>query len=383
MIGVLGVSGLAGFWLAWGPRYAQDAPIPPQPPAFGAQDSSFRAREVGTPITLFVNFDGVELGSCSPSNSKKDCHWYNNEPIAAFSGDLQAKVAILDAMRRHTDHYGVQITATRPDHGDYAMVVYGGTEEEFGALGSAPSGDCFDSRPNEIAFVHLDGEFASWIVAGSTTALHEAAHTWGLDHIDLESEIMFPAGDNSPTSFDDRCHRIVGDTDLTDGEPSCAEINTSSCGSAGQQNSHLVLSELFGPAYVDVSPPVLELTAPRDGEYFQGPASFDVVLEIRDDLHPQSYTMWTWYGDGPRPADSTTTLSPGFRVEALPIGTWSFHVAVADEAGHEAQLDFEIEVGVDPPPDPEPDGCRSGGAGPRSPMATILPVLLAWRRRRR
>jgi hypothetical protein len=364
-------------------RLPYDGYVPPQPPVFGDGDVGFRHRDLGSPTTLFVNFDGIELDSCSPSNSKKDCHWYNNDPIAAFSGNIQARVAILDAMRRHVDAYGVRVTGARPDDGDYTMVVYGGTEEEFGALGSAPSGDCLDSRPNEIAFAHLDGELTEWVVAGSTTALHEAAHTWGLDHIDLPTEIMYPEGDNTPTAFDDACHRIVADTSLGDGEPSCPDFNTDICGATGQQNSHAALTQLFGPAYVDVTVPRLELVSPDDGEYFQAPAAFDVVLEVVDDLHPQSYTMWTWYGDGPRPDDSTITPAPGFTVEDLPVGTWSFHVAIADEAGYETQLDFEIEVGVDPPPDPESGGCRVATPVPPLPLAAILPALLVLARRRR
>jgi hypothetical protein len=375
-------------WATWllaaGDRFRQDVLVGPAPPPFNSASEVFRERELGSGISLYVNFDGVDLGSCNPSNSKKNCHWYNNDPIAPYSGDTQARVAIVQAMRRHTDAYGIRITTLRPENGDYAMVVYGGTEKEFGALGSAPAGDCLDTLPNEIAFAHLDGDLAPWVVAGSTTALHEAAHTWGLDHIDLATEIMYPEGDNSPTSFDDRCHRIVADTNLADGEPSCPDLDTEICGAAGQQNSHAVLTRLFGPPYVDTVAPAIELVSPEDGEYFQAPADFDVVLEIRDDLHPQAYTMWTWYGDGPRPADSTTTVAPGFRVDALPVGTWSFHVAVADEAGLETQLDFEIEVGVDPPAPPQDGGCRVSGPPSRAGADLgFLPLLLARRRRRR
>lgn len=377
-------------WLVLaGERHRQDVDIGPAPPPFGEADVELRDRELGTGITLYVNFDGVDLGKCSPSNSKKNCHWYNNDPIAAFSGDTQTKVAILQAMRRHTERYGVRITTLRPDDGDYAMIVYGGTEEEYGALGSAPSGDCNDRRPNEIGFAHLDGELATEVVTGSTTALHEAAHTWGLDHIDLRTEIMFPEGGGVPTAFDDRCHRVVDDVALTTAEPSCPDVNAAVCDDEGQQNSDTILTQLFGPAYVDTIAPEIDLASPDDGQYFQAPADFDVVLDVVDDLHPQAYTMWTWYGDGPRPADSTTTVSPGFRVTALPVGTWEFHVALADEAGNESRLDFAIEVGVDPPPPPHEDGgCRIGAAAPAgaprsAPMLAILPLLLVRRRRRR
>ncbi len=376
----------AAWWFAaWAalPPYPQDAPIPPQPPPFGGVDIVFRDDDGPSPITIFMNFDGAELGACSPSSSRRNCHWYNNDPIAPFSGDLQTRLAIVQAMRRNTDAMGVRVTTLRPEDGDYVMVVYGGTAEEYGALGSAPAGDCGDQIPNEIAFAHLDGELAPWVIAGATTALHEAAHTWGLDHVDLEREIMFPAGGNTPTAFDDRCHRVVDDVALSDGEPTCPDVNVQLCGARGQQNSQASLGALFGPAYVDIEPPRLALRSPEDGQYFQAPASIDVVLDVYDDLHPQSYTMWTWYGDGPRPTDPTMTLVPGFRIEQLPVGSWSFHIAVADEAGHETQLDFDVEVGVDPPPEPEGSGCRVAPIAPPWPHLAVLPALLVVVRRRR
>ena len=32
-------------------------------------------RKLGTNTTIFVNFDGVTIGECDPSNSHKNCHW--------------------------------------------------------------------------------------------------------------------------------------------------------------------------------------------------------------------------------------------------------------------------------------------------------------------
>ncbi len=367
------------------PRHRLDAPLPPAPAhRYGNDEPTFR-RTPGANTVLFVNFDGVELGDCNPSNSKKNCHWYNHDPIPPFSGDLTARVSVLQAMRRHADAYGIRITGVRPPADvDYTMVVYGGTEEKYEALGSAPSGDCFDENPNEIAFAHLDGELAGWITAGATTALHEAAHTWGLDHVDLEGEIMFPSGNNTPTAFDDECLQIVADTELLPGGESCPDLNDELCGQGDRQNSTAVLTGLFGAPYVDTIAPTIRLAEPEDGAYFQVPGDFEVVLELDDDLHPQQYAMWAWYGDGARPADAKQTVEPGFDVVDLPVGTWQFHVVVADEAGNESQLDFEVEVGVDPPPDPPADsGCGCGPATPRAAWLAMLPMLLARPRRRR
>lgn len=114
------------------------------------------------------------------------------------------------------------------------------------------------------------------------------------------------------------------------------------------------------------------------------PGNFDVVLALDDDLHPQEYSMWAWYGDAARPEDAKQTVEPGFAVVDLPVGTWSFHVVVADEAGNESQLDFEIEVGVDPPPDPpDESGCACGPSSPGPAGLVVLPLALAMRRRRR
>ena len=170
-----------------------------------------RARELGRPTTLFVNFDGITLGSCNPSNAKKNCHWYNDGvEFPPFSGSLQTRVSVLQAMRRAVSELGIRVTGVRPgDDEDYAMVVYGGTEEDFGVLGSAPAGDCYDQLPGEIGFAHIDGELVDWVSGGATTALHEAGHTWGLDHIDVDTGIMYPEGNNVPTGYRQECDGII------------------------------------------------------------------------------------------------------------------------------------------------------------------------------
>lgn len=383
----------AALWLTLaGPQRTElhplDAEVPPRPPPSSGLE--FRAREVGTGTTMYVNFDGIDLGECNPGNSKKNCTWYNfDEDIPAFSGTLQTQVSVMQAIRRDVADFGVRVTGLRPP-GDqnYVMVVYGGTEAKYGALGSAPSGDCLDQNPNEVAFAHLDGATATWVNGGATTALHEAAHTWGLDHVDLEGDVMYPASDNGPTAFADGCNPVVADADLTLGGVGCPEVNADLCGDEAQQNARPLLTMLFGPAYVDVTRPTIALAELEDGQYFQRPATFDVVLDVDDDLHPQTYEMWAWLADDPRPEQPATVLAPGFAVDDLPVGSWTFHVVVADEAGHESeQLDFTIEVGLDPPPVPEHDGgCRIAMAPvPAGLVALVVvgPLLLARPRRRR
>lgn len=376
-----------------GVRHRLDMPLPDPPASLQAAPRPTRDREVGTPTTLFVNFDGVTLTECQPSNSKEDCTWYNiGAEIEPFSGTMQTKVSVLQAMRRAAADYGIRVTGVRPpDDEDYTMVVYGGTEDIFGALGSAPSGDCLDQRPNQIAFAHVDGDLNEWINGGANTALHEAAHSWGLDHIDIDTGIMFPTGNNLQTGYRRSCDQVVEDLALTPVDGRCWELNESLCGNAGLQNAGELLTMMFGPAYVDATPPTIELVEPEDGEYFQAPASFDVVLDVDDDLHPQQYDMRVWLNDDP-PPEPGPTVDPAFALEGLPIGTWEIHIELTDNAGHATQLDFTVEVGADPPPvqTDEEEGCGCRATDPRRRFGVsaalwcvVLGTGLARRRRRR
>jgi hypothetical protein len=382
---------LGALWLAAGGLHPMDAPIPDPPPTprSATLEGPQRPHEIGTTHTVFVNFDGIDLGECNPSDSHRNCHWYNfDREFPPFSGSDQIKVAIMQAMRDDAEEFGLRITSQRPPSSEgYTMVVYGGEEVDYGALGSAPSGDCYNMKPNEIAFAHLDGELVEWINGGSTTALHESAHTWGLDHVDVDGTIMFPAGNNSPAYFNDGCGEFVPSPDRPD--PSCPEINAMFCASSNQQHDFSLLRWMFGEPYVDTTPPTVELVEPMDGQYFQVPGKFSVIVDVFDDLHPQAYSQWAWIeGMGARPAEPSTVVSPGFNVDGLPIGSYTFNLVIADEAGHEASLSFEVEVGEDPPPDPvveDPDeGCactatREGVSG--GSVLGWLVLLLAIRRR--
>lgn len=360
---------------------------PPRPDALTSSPRTTAAREVGTPVALFVNFDGITLSECNPSNARKNCHWYNDGvEIPPFSGSVQTRVSVLQAMRRSVSELGVRVTGVRPEGDEpYTMVIYGGTEEEFGVLGSAPAGDCYDQLPGEIGFAHIDGELVDWVSGGATTALHEAGHTWGLDHIDVDTGIMYPEGTNIPTGFRQECDGIIPGEEAL---PSCVPINQEICGANDLQNSRATLAMLFGPPYVDTTAPTITLAEPEDGEYFQQPGTFDVVLDIADDLHPQVYEMRAWLDDEPPPGSGTPAVAPGFTIRDLPVGSYTIHVAIADEAGNESQLDFQVDVGVDPPPiETESDGegcaCRaSAGRGVSATLALVGLVLPALARRR-
>ena len=351
----------------------------PRPPPRGLAPQP-QARKVGSNTTIYVNFDGVEISYCNPPNSHENCSWLEDgSRFEAYSGGLAQRVAILDAMRSQVADFGVRVTGQRPpDDEPYVMVVYGGDSIAEDALGRAPGGDCWDDLPNEIAHVYLDGERAAWINGGAGTALHEAAHTWGLDHVGLEGSMMAPSGGNTLVDFFDGCAQIVANTELdpvATGEASCPAINLELCGLSGFQHDVALLRLLFGEPYVDDHAPRLRLVRPFDGVYYQAPASFTVELEVVDDLHPQVYELAIAVPGLVDDPEFVAVRDPSFDVEALGVGEWTFELRLRDEAGNEGSLAFTVVVGDEEPVLDDGCACRSGDRGSIPPLGPIWAVF--------
>ena len=361
-----------------------DTPSEPSPRP-GTYTPRPAGRKLGAATTIFVNFDGVTIESCSPSNSHRNCHWLEaGRRFAPWSGSFAQRVAILDALRSLVADYGIRVTGQRPPADEpYVMIVYGGDSIEEEALGRAPPGDCWDDLPNEIAYVFLDGERSDWVNGGASTILHEAGHTWGLDHIGLNGALMSPAGGNLLAPPFAGCAAIVDGVEFDPAEPSCPEINLELCGLSSYQDAGAVLELLFGEPYVDDIAPRLELRRPFDGVYYQAPASFEVELEITDDLHPQRYELAI---EVPGLLDEPSfreLIEPRFEVDNLPLGDWTFELRLRDAAGNESQLRFRVEVGDDAPVADDGCSCRSGPATPDGRGLLSLALLALLRRPRK
>lgn len=348
-------------------------------------------RAAGTPELLYVNFDGgVLLDGCG-----NEAH-YNCSTLASlfdgyvgpFPGNETQRISILQATRKTLADFGVRVVVSRPpDDVDYTMVMYGDLGPQDFA-GVAPYIDCEDIHKNDTSFT---GAFDT-SNTGSTVILQEAAHTWGLEHVDAEFDVLNPFKSSGiHQSFTDECHRIVANTDLQPTPGSCNQIHTQFCES-GYQNSWQEMRWLFGPPIPDTTAPELEIISPLPDEVFVLPTTIPLVGTLTDDLDPQFYHFEIYY--------EGTSIYSGDNIELQllledpPKGEIELRIVVTDEAGNEGEQNVTFEVlpkGSELPDanddvllvdDPE-DSCAVARPGQRSFVGVLGFVVLALAQRRR
>lgn len=343
----------------------------------------------GTPVTLFVNFDGAVLRKGCGNDARRDCSSladYFDGYVGPFTGTDVQKLAIIQAIRRDVEDFGVRVVATRPpDDQDYTMVLYGDLGEQDFA-GVAPYIDCGNVWGHDTSF--SQGYTSS--STGSTVILQEAAHTWGLEHVDATFDILNPFKSSADQAFSDNCYKIVANTDLDETLGVCNVVHQLFC-EAGYQNSWQEMRYLFGTPVPDVSPPSLTITSPEDGSQHVRPVEVPLLGEIEDDLHPQLYDV-TIFQEGSvlyegRNAGLDLLLSNP------PAGVYDLEVRIADGGGNTAEdrVRFEVLPEGSELPEPEPDtselvddenfGCRL--TPPTSAALWLVLVAGLARRRRR
>lgn len=347
-------------------------------------------RAAGTPETLYINFDGGVLQTGCGNDPRYDCSTLAalfDGYVGPYDGNETQRISILQATRKDLKDFGVRVVIDRPPPDvPYTMVIYGDLGPQDFA-GIAPYIDCEDRRGGDTSFTQGFGSSNT----GSTVILQEAAHTWGLEHVDSELDILNPfksAGLNQ--SFRDECFKIVSDTDLTPTQGSCNQVHAQFC-ETGFQNSWQEMNLLFGPAIPDTVAPTLEITSPPDESTFVLPTTIPLLGNVQDDLHPQFYVVEVYDGDqliyeGDRIGLDLLLVNP-------PDGEYDLRVVIADEAGNTAEdrVRFDIlpegsELPLEPDEDGEDDpaeaGCRTGGAPSPGAWLLLLVALVPGRRAR-
>lgn len=285
--------------------------------------------------TLYVHFDGGTLGSCNNSSPQDNCSSIFPGTVLPYSGDAGKRASIIQLLRKRFEDVGISVTNVRPASGDYDMEMVGNWQgvDNPGFAGIAPGGDCWNNRGGEISFTL---EAAGTTDGMAEIILQEVGHTWGLDHVNDQTDLLYPTTQGQNKTFKDACIQVVSNTDLDPASGSCSH-HQEACGSFSQQNSYQELLLIFGESVPDTSAPTVLILEPGDGDVIEGDG-FELRLGFEDDQKPAVInTTITIDSDAlPEPIEEDGAFaSPaelGFPITGLPNGTYTITVNGADES---------------------------------------------------
>jgi hypothetical protein len=355
------------------------APVP-----WGGHDVEPTA--LGEPTILFVNFEGAVLRSGCGNDAHYDCSTLADTfdgYVGPYGGNLTQQAAILQTVRKHLAPLGVTAVSHRPpDDVEYSMVLYGDLGPQ-GFAGIAPYIDCGNVWKSDTSFSQ---GFKS-ANQGATVILQEAAHTWGLEHVNQPHDIMHPVTEGVAPTFVDECEKIVSNTSLDESSGVCNLVHTKFC-DAGHQNSQQELAWLFGPPVADTDPPEVVITSPEPESVHELPAVVALRASITDSLDPQFYNVSVRLdGEEIFAQEAYDDIDLAFAV-ADP-GEYAIELVVTDEAGNvggdAVTFTYVSEGELAPTLD---GGCRvasvetRGESGRSAPALALLLLPLVRRRRR-
>ncbi len=303
-----------------------------------------RTRALGDKI-LFVNFDGAQMNFCGNNDPVGDCSTIFQGVVLPYSGDAVKRASVIQVLRQRVTDFGITVTDLRPDAAPYDMEMVGNWQGEQPMFaGVAPNIDCFDNDGPEVSFTLESANTADGI---AEVVWQEAAHTWGLEHVDDPTDLLYPTTSGSNKQFRDTCSKIVEDTMLNPSSGYCNQMHTQFCDS-GWQNSYQELLELFGESIPDTIAPTIEITAPADGDVIVG--DFDLTVSFADDQHPVVIDATiTLAQDGeplgePQAGSYAGPMELPFPIVGLPAGEYTITVDGTDESGNPASDMIAITI---------------------------------------
>jgi MYXO-CTERM domain-containing protein len=324
-----------------------------------------------SPTLLFVNFDGGTMNGGCGDDSHNNCSTIIQGEIMPYPGDESDRAAVIQAVREDTTDFGIiTIDQRPPDNMPYAMVMVGEPNFDVGQVGGvAPGIDCGNNDPNDTSFAFL-------VTAGPNTIAtvinQEAAHTWGLEHVDDDLDNLFPtAGGTANPTYRDVCSQIVSNTDLNPSGGVCNEVHTMFCQS-GHQNSYQELLLVFGPPVPDNVAPTVSIDEPADGSAFAYEDDWDLVITLQDDRTPQILVTSIFFDDVEVVTDQqflNTTLDFPINGGDPPMGhglsegDHTIRVEITDEGGNPSSAEVTISIMGGPPPGADTSGDGTGGSG--------------------
>jgi MYXO-CTERM domain-containing protein len=373
--------------------------------------------------TIYLNFFGGMLTSGTiASEMQSGCVGGIDIDYPMYQGTNMQALTMIQVFENAMAPYAVRIAYEEapPAHLPYSMVMMGGDPtdigQDAGTLGVSCSSDCGDVWWRDTTFAFTEASNSALTLGN--TALQEAAHAFGLDHIDDSDHIMYPFASGGTKVWAQECTPY---NDATGGI-SCTYIHDVFCGEdAGMQNDHAELMAYFGPNEPDVEPPVVTIVSPADGDELPSGASVGVEAEISDNHEGYGWRLRVV------PEGGEELVAPAYEKEMswtfdVPDGTYDLYVEAIDHDGNEGSAVVRVYVGggapaettgdvddtgPDPTEDPsdtedsdeaeggdsegtgpaiedpmDPEGCACGVTAPHGAALGLL-VLAPLRRRRR
>jgi MYXO-CTERM domain-containing protein len=311
--------------------------------------------------TIFLNFFGGEMtGGTNASLMQSNCI-QGTRQYPGFVGSEAMALAIIETFQSKLEPYGVRVAYEEapPPELPYQMVMMGGKPGDVGfqngTLGVSCSSDCGDRwwRDTTLAFTASSNQ--TTILA--TTALQEAAHAFGLGHIDGSNHIMYPFATSGAKVWSTEC-TIYNDAT---GGINCKPTHDIWCG-GGAQNDDAELMAYFGSNTPDTEAPVVEIVSPPDGLEIEAGGSVEVEANITDNHDGAGWKIMI-YKDGELVEDKPSFLFESkWPLSGLPAGEYLIRVQAIDHDRNIGADEVTVHVGTPSSSGTGSDTDASGGS---------------------
>lgn len=316
--------------------------------------------------TIFLNFFGGVLSSgTNAAEGEAGCIGAVDVDYPPFEKTEAEAMAIIQVFEAAMAPYAVRIAFQEapPKHLPYSQVMIGGSPNDIGvqggALGVSCSSDCGDNWWRDTTFA-FSAQSNNATTLGNT-ALQEAAHAFGLDHIDGAQNIMYPFAGSGTKVWSNSCTPF---NDATGGI-SCTYIHRVFCPDGTSQNDDAELLAFFGPDAPDVNPPEVVITSPEDGLQVEPGTPVMVAADVSDDHEGYGWRLVVDPDEGDPQIVNAYQFQREWKAD-LPQGAYTIRVEAIDHDRNEGRDEIRLFVGVepvDPPPEKEGTGTESGGTG--------------------
>lgn len=299
--------------------------------------------------TIFLNFFGAEMSPGTNAALNESPCLSGPLDYPGFAGTEAQAIALIEVFERLMEPYGIRIAYDEvpPPELPYAMVMMGGSPGLLGlgngVLGVSCSSDCGDMWWRDATFAFTDAINPNNSATLGTTALHEAAHAFGLAHIGDPSKVMNPFVGSANVTWAPDC---VPYDDATGGI-NCQATHDEFC-PGGSQNTGAELLAYFGANSPDMEPPTVEITSPADGVELPAGSGVTVEADIEDNHEGVGWKLIVESGDQ-RQESVAFTFQRRWELGNLAPGTYTARVEALDHDRNVGVDEVTIYVGVDAP----------------------------------